>query len=244
MRAALHAELLKLRTVRGLWLGALLSSLVLPVVSLAVAASGGLSEGDTLTSGAASGTVAALLAFGAWGAAAAAGEHVHGTLAVSLVCVPRRERFLVAKLGALAGLSAAAAAGSSLLALLVVRAVVPSGAHDWGNPLALLAVVAAVAAVTVAGAAAGVLARSTTAAVVGLAAALLLPQAAAGLLGSLQPWVVGATPGPVVTQVVGGAQLPGRQEFPAGTAAAVLTMLAVALGAGAAAGAALARRDA
>lgn len=243
MRSAWHAELLKVRTVRALWLGVVLSALVLPVVSLAVAATGGLSDSDTLTSGAASGTVIALLAFGAWGAALSAGEHVHGTLPVSLASVPRRGVLLAAKAGAAAALAATGALGSAVLSLLVVRAVTPAGAHHWGDPLALLGVVVAVVAVTVVGVCAGVLTRSSTSAIALLAAAILLPRAAAGLLGSLQPWVVGASPGSVVTQVVGGAQLSADQTFPAGTAAAVLAMLAVSGLSACAAALALGRRD-
>jgi ABC-2 type transport system permease protein len=243
MRSAWHAELLKIRTVRGLWLSALLAGATIPLISLAVAATGGLSHTDTLTSGAASGTVIGLLAFGTWGAVLAAGEYEHGTMPVSLTAVPRRGVFLSAKLGAAGVVASVGALLSSLAALLVVRAVTPRGEHHWGNPLALLGVVAAVVSVTVVGTAAGILTRSSTAAIAILAAAVLLPQAAAGLLGSLQPWIVGASPGTVVTQVVGGAQLATDQTFPAGTPAAVAVMLAVAAVAAAVAGAVLSRRD-
>jgi hypothetical protein len=243
MRAALHAELLKVATVRALWLAALLGTAVIPMISLAVTATGGLGDADTLTSGAAKGTVIGLLAFGAWGAVVGAGEYVHATMPVSLMSVPRRTVLLVAKLAAVALIASACAAVSATSALLVVRAATPAGEHSWGNPLGLLGVVAAVAAVTVVGLAVGVLTRSSTAAIAVLAAAVLLPQAAAGLLGSLQPWVVGASPGAVVTQVVGGAQLSADQEFPAGTAAAVAAMLGVAALVSGAAGVVLGRRD-
>lgn len=173
----------------------------------------------------------------------AAGEHVHGTMAVTLAAVPRRGRLLAAKLAATGALAASGALVSSVLALLVVRAVSPAGSHRWGNPLALLGVVATVVAVAAVGTAAGLVAQSSTASVAVLAAAVLLPQAAAGLLGSLQPWVVGASPSTVVTQVVGGGQLSPDQAFPWGTLAAVLAMLLVAALVAATAGVVLARRD-
>ena len=72
---------------------------------------------------------------------------------------------------------------------------------------------------------------------------MLLPKAAAGLLGGLEPWVVGASPGTVVTQVVGGAQLANDQTYPPGDLAAVLTMLAVAAAAALVGAVALNRRD-
>ncbi|MCW2543743.1 MAG: transporter permease [Frankiales bacterium] len=243
MKPAWRAELLKITTVRALWLGVVLATATIPLISLAVAATGGLSHGDTVTSGAATGTVIGLLAFGTWGAVLSAGEYVHGTFHVSLMSVPRRGVLLVAKLAAGAAVASAAALVSSGVALLVVRASTPSGDHQWGNPLALLGVVAAVASVTVVGTALGILTRSSTAAILVLAAAILLPQAAAGLLGSLQPWVVGASPGAVVTQVVGGAQLSTDHTFPAGTASAVAAMIGVAALIASVAGVLLSRRD-
>jgi hypothetical protein len=106
-----------------------------------------------------------------------------------------------------------------------------------------LVLVLAVVAVSVLGTAVGLLTRSTTAAITIVVLAVLLPKAAGGLLGGLEPWIVGATPGTVVTQVVGGAQLASDQTYPAGDWAAVLTMLAVATAAALAGGVALHRRD-
>jgi hypothetical protein len=74
-------------------------------------------------------------------------------------------------------------------------------------------------------------------------ALVLLPQAAAGLLGGLQPWVVGASPGTVITQVVGSSQLAADQTYPAGTAAAVVTLLIVAAAIAAGGACAMLRRD-
>lgn len=243
MRAAVRAELLKVSTVRGLWLGALLAAVAVPLFSLLVVGTGGLGDDDTVTSGAATGTIVGLLAFGAWAGALAAGEHVHGTMSVSLASVPRRSRLYLAKLAATAGIAGAGALASSVAALGVVRLTAPPGEHELGSPAALCSLVAAVVAVSVLGAAAGVLTRSTTTSIAVVAVAVLLPKAAGGLLGGLEPWVVGASPATVVTQVVGGAQLASEQTFPPGDVAAVAAMLAVAALTAVAGSVVLHRRD-
>jgi hypothetical protein len=95
----------------------------------------------------------------------------------------------------------------------------------------------------VVGAALGLLVRTSTASIAIVAAAVLLPKAAAGLLGGLQPWVVGASPGTVITQAVGGAQLGSDQTYPGGTFLAVVTMLLVAGAVAVGSGYAFNRRD-
>jgi ABC-2 type transport system permease protein len=243
VRSALHAELVKISTVSGLRAGAALAVLAVPLTSLLVVSTGGLGEGDTVTSGAATGTVIGLLAFGAWAAAFAGGEYVHRTITVSLSTVPRRPSLFGAKLVATGAVAGAGAVLSALVALVLVRASVPSHATRLGSPAALLVLVLAVASVAVVGAAIGTLVRSTTAGTAIVAAAVLLPQAAAGLLGGLQPWVVGASPGTVVTQAVHGAQLAHDQTYPGGTVLAVLTMVLVAAGVAVGSGYVFVRRD-
>jgi ABC-2 type transport system permease protein len=214
MKAAFHAEVLKITTVRGLWLGAVLATVAVPLFSLLVVGTDGLGVEDTVTSGAATGTIVGLLAFGAWAASLAAGEYAHHTISVSLATVPRRNVLYGAKLAATSAAAGAGALVSGIAALLIVRLAAAPGEHELGSPARLLALVAAVVAVAVLGAA--------------VAIAVLLPKAAGGLLGGLQPWIVGASPGTVVTQVVGGAQLASDQTYPPGDLAAVATMLAVA----------------
>lgn len=228
MKAAVRAEVLKIATVRGLWLGALLAAVAVPLFSLLVVGTGGLGAEDTATSGAATGTIIGLLAFGAWAGTLAAGEYAHGTMSVSLATVPRRHVLYGAKLAATSAVAGAGALGSAITAVLVVRLATAPGEHELGNPAALLSLVAAVVAVAVLGAAVGVVTRSITASIAIVTVAVLLPKAAGGLLGGLEPWVVGASPGTVVTQVVGGAQLASDQTYPPGDLAAVATMLAVA----------------
>ena len=242
--SAWRSELVKVTTVRGLWIAAVLSTAAIPLISLISAGTGGLGHDDTVTSAAAAGTIAGLLAFGTWGVSIAAGEHTHATIAVSLASVPRRGAFVGAKLAAGAAIAGSGALVSSVLALLIVRAVLPRGAHHYGNPAALLSIVLAVVAVTIVGTSIGLLTRSSTSGIVILFGALLLPGAAAGLLGGLQPWIVGASPSTVVTQAVGGAQLAHDQTFPPGTAAAMLTMVGIATLLAVISGITVTRRDA
>ncbi|RNL77545.1 hypothetical protein [Nocardioides marmorisolisilvae] len=240
---AVAAELVKVRTVRGLVVGAVLATLALPLTSLLVVTSGGLGEQDTLTSGAATGTVVGLLAFGAWGASVAGSEYVHRTITVSLAAVPHRPTLLLAKLAAAGAIAAVGGAAAALLSVLLVHSAAPPHTHHLGNPWSLVGIVLAFVAVTVVGVAVGVLVRSSTASIAVVAAAVLLPKAAAGLLGGLQPWVVGASPGTVVTQLVHGGQLADDQTFPGGTALALLSMLAVATAVGSVSALAFGRRD-
>ncbi|MCU1499111.1 MAG: hypothetical protein JWM47_3064, partial [Acidimicrobiales bacterium] len=114
MKPAFHAEVLKITTVRGLWLGALLAAAAVPLFSLIVVGTGGLGVDDTATSGAATGSVVGLLAFGAWAATLSAGEYARQTMSVTLATVPRRRVLYGAKLAA-----TAAAAGAGALASAV-----------------------------------------------------------------------------------------------------------------------------
>ncbi|MBV8387316.1 MAG: ABC transporter permease [Acidimicrobiia bacterium] len=243
MRPALRAELLKITTVRGQWLGAAIATLALPAVSLLVAATGGVGAGDTVTSGAATGSIAGLLAFGIWAATVAAGEYAQQTMVVSLMTVPRRSVLYGAKLAAIGMVAAGGALVSAVTAWLVVWAVLPTGVHHTGDPFALVSVVLAIVAVSVLGMAVGLLSKSPAASASIVVVAVLLPKAAAGLLGGLERWVVGASPGTVITQAVGGAQLPHSQMFPGGAAAAALTMLLVATAVALGGAVTLLRRD-
>ncbi|MBO9520168.1 MAG: hypothetical protein J7518_01420 [Nocardioidaceae bacterium] len=227
IRAALTAELVKIATVRGFRVGTVAATLALPLTSLLVVSGGGLGARDTVTSGAASGSMVLLAGFGAWAAAVASSEYTQRTLIVSLATVPRRPLLYGAKIAATATVAGAGALVGAALSFALVAAVTPPG-HRTGDPVALAGTALTAVAVAAVGAAVGVLTRSATASTAIVLAALLLPKAAAGLLGSLQPWVVGASPGTVVTQVVHGAQLSTDQSFPAGTTIAAVTMVVTA----------------
>jgi len=228
MNAAWRAELFKFATVKGQWISAILATLAIPVISFLVVSTGGLAARQSSTSGAATGALAGLLAFGVWSATIAAGEYAQGTMITSLSMVPRRSTLYAAKLGATSAAAAVAALVSAAVALLVVLGVRAPGAYSLGNPVSLAGVVIAVIAVTVLGVTVGLITRSPSASIVIVVVALLLPKAASGLLGGLQPWIVGASPSTVVTEIVGGTHIPTNQTFPAGTWAAALAMVGVA----------------
>lgn len=243
MNAAWRGELAKIATVRGQWLGVLLASAALPLTSLLVASTGGLGPEDTATSGAATGSVVSLVVFGAWAAALSAGEYARQTMVVSLATVPRRTHLYVAKLAAPAAVAGVGALVSSAVALVVVRAVSMPAANRLGDPAALVSVVLVVMAVVVIGGAVGVLSRSPSASMAIVAACALGPAAAGGLLGGLQQWVVGASPGTVITEIVGGAQLSAAQTYPAGPWVAAVTLALVAVAVAAAGWLVFSRRD-
>jgi ABC-2 type transport system permease protein len=243
VRSAWRAELLKIATVRGQWVSAVIVTLAIPVTSFLVVATGGLGSGESSTSGAAMGSLAGLLAFGTWSAAITAGEYAQGTMVTSLSTVPRRPVLYAAKLSAISITAAVGAILSVVIALLVVLGVRAPGTYGLGDPALLVSVVVAVITVAAIGVSVGVITRSPSASIAIVVVALLLPKAASGLLGGLEPWIVGASPGTVVTEIVGGAQLPANQTYPAGTWAATLTMLLVAVVIAAGGALALTRRD-
>lgn len=243
MRSAWRAELLKIATVRGQWISAVIVTMAIPVASFLVVVTGGLGSGETSTSGAATGSLAGLLAFGTWSATISAGEYAQGTMVTSLTTVPRRPVLYAAKLTAIAAAAGVGAFASAIIALLVVLGVRAPGTYGLGDTASLVSIVIVVITVAVIGVSVGVITRSPTASIAIVVAALLLPKAASGLLGGLQPWVVGASPGTVVTEIVGGAQLPASQTYPAGTWAAALTMVLVAVAVAGGGALALFRRD-
>jgi ABC-2 type transport system permease protein len=227
--AVWRAEVLKIATVRGQWISVLLATMAIPVVSFLVVSTGGLASGDTSTRGAATGALAGLLAFGVWSATIASGEYAQGTMVTSLTAVPRRSVLYTAKVTAIAAVAGVGALLSATIALLVVLGVRAPGSYGLGDPASLASVALAVIAVVVAGVSVGLITRSPSASIAIVVVALLLPKAAGGLLGGLQPWIVGASPDTVVAEIIGGAHLPASQTFPAGAWAAALSMWGVAL---------------
>jgi ABC-2 type transport system permease protein len=243
MRSAFRSELVKITTVRGLWLGAVFAALVIPATSLLVVATGGLGSGESISSGAASGALIGLLGFGAWGATLAAGEYAQKTMIVSLATVPRRSVLFGAKMAAAGSLAAIGGLVGSVIAILTVLAIAPSGHHGAGNVAGLLGIALATVVVAIAGASVGMMTRSPVGSIGVVLAGLLLPKAAGNLLGSLQRWVIGASPSNVVTQMVGRGQLPSQQWFPGGPWAAAITMILVMAAVGLIGLASFARRD-
>ncbi|HEX3795185.1 MAG TPA: hypothetical protein VHV57_11855 [Acidimicrobiales bacterium] len=243
MTFAWRSELLKIATVRGQWVSALLATAAIPVISFLVVSTGGLGSGESSTRGAATGTLAGLLAFGAWSATIAAGEYAQGTMVTSLTTVPRRLTLYGAKLSATATVAGAGALLSAIIAWLVVLGVRAPGPYGLGDPASLASVLLAIVTVAVIGVSVGLITRSPSAAIALVVVALLLPKAASGLLGGLQPWIIGASPDTVVTELIGGGHLAADQTFPAGALAAALSMVGVALVVAAGGAVAFLRRD-
>src|SRR5947209_4632912 len=160
MKAAWLAELRKIATVRPQWLAAALAALAIPLTSLLVVATGRLEIGATATTGAATGSVIGLLAYGTWAATIAASEYSTQSILVTMATVPQRVRLYAAKIAAVAAVAGVGAIGSASLALLIVLAVDAPGAHPVGDPASLLGIVVAVIAVAVVGVSAGMMTRS------------------------------------------------------------------------------------
>lgn len=226
VRAAWSSELLKIRTVRGQVLGAAAATLAIPLFSLLVVSTGGLGAGNSVVVGASAGAFAGFLGFGLWSAAIVAGEFAAKTAFQSYLAVPRRTVLVLAKLGATAGVAGVGSLVGIIVSLVVVGAAAP-GDPRTGAVFSLAIVPLVGLAVGVLGASIGLLTRAPVVAVASAAAVLVLPQAAGGLWGSLQPYVVGATPGEVVSQVVGSGNVAAAQVFPGGSFLASLTLLVV-----------------
>lgn len=229
--AALRAELLKVRTVPGAVLGAAAAAVAHPLASLAVVGSGGVDDAADLVAISATGALAGLLAWGVWAAVLAAGEHEHGTLAPGAVAVGGLARLLAAKAVVLGGLALVGSGLGALLSLGLVRAALPPGSHDLGPVAALLVVPVVAAALALVATVAGLRLRGAGPAVTLVAALVLVPRAAGGLLGPLEPWIVGGSPGAVVSRLVGQRAPEASQAFPAGGPAALAALVALAAGA-------------
>lgn len=243
MKSALWAELRKIGTVKSQWIVAALAAAAIPLTSLLVVATGHLDVNATATSGAATGSAIGLLAYGMWAATIAAGEYTTQSIVVSLTTVSNRTRLYAAKVATAAGVAGIGGMVSAVTALMIVFAVVPPGTHRVGAPASLLIVVLAVVAVAAVGAASGMVTRSPTGSVAIIAFVLLAPQAAGGLLGRLEPWIVGASPATVITQIAGSTRVPPTQAFPAGAGWAAMTMILVAAAVTAAGAVVFQRRD-
>ncbi len=115
-----------------------------------------------------------------------------------------------------------------MTALLVVRLAASPGEHELGTPLALLGLVAAIVAVSVLGAAVGVLTRSTTAPITIVAVAVLLLEG--GRRAARRPGALDRRRQPRHRGHPARRGRPARpdQTYPGGDLAAVATMLAVA----------------
>ncbi len=147
LRAAVHAEWTKARTVRSLPVALLAHAVVVIGVSLGVVA--GIGAGEAATPG----YDATLLAFYGlnfghvavvvFAVLLTAGEYSRQTVHPSLVAVPRRGRFLAAKVLVGTALVLAVAVPTALLTLLGTQALLGPAAVGLGDPGVLRATLAA-----------------------------------------------------------------------------------------------------
>jgi hypothetical protein len=170
-----------------------------------------------VTAGAATASIVGLLAFAAWDAAIASSEYASGSIVVIPSTVSRRLVINASELAAVASVADAGAIISATIALFGVLAVTPSGPYALGEAGGTgSSAVLVLTLVTAAGAAVGILTRSPSASIAIVVVAVPLPDTAGGHFSPVRPWVVGASPGAAISQVVGSAPLPARQTYPAG----------------------------
>jgi len=175
MNRLVRAELAKLRSLRTAVLFAAFA-VAYPVLALLPAISAPAADQATMTADDFLRSLrgpAPLIAFTVLlvGVLLTAGEHRHGTIAASLLAVPRRGLLMAAKLGALAIAAAATAAAAATVALiggtLFLRSVHVEVSPFGAKPLATAAAVIGVAvAYAWLGAGLGFLLRDQTAAIV------------------------------------------------------------------------------
>jgi ABC-2 type transport system permease protein len=195
-REAVAAEWTKLRTVRSTVVLAAAPAAALPLLAVVVAATGSLQPDDTITGASLLGgaSFAQLLA-GVLGSILMSAEYRTGLIRVTFAACPRRRSVLAAKATVAAGVTGAATLAGATTAFAAGEAMLGGQAYASGQPVAAIAgVTLAVAAIGVLGVAAGAIVRQPAAAVTAVVGALLLPGLLAPLLGDAQRWLGGVSP--------------------------------------------------
>ncbi|HEY8543892.1 MAG TPA: ABC transporter permease subunit [Acidimicrobiales bacterium] len=194
-RAAVGAELLKLRGTRSLVWTLVATGLVLPVLAVVVALTGSLQPDDTILGAGLTGAVLAQLLAAVVGALTVTGEHAHGTLRTTFLAQPRRAVVVAAKAVVVAGTVAVVGLAGSGAAFLLGLATLDRAAHPTGDPWpALLGIALTLAVTALLGLAVGAVVRRSAGAVAAVVGVLLAPSLLAPLAGDLQRWVAGASP--------------------------------------------------
>jgi ABC-2 type transport system permease protein len=122
-------------------------------------------------------------------------EYRTGLIRVTFAACPRRRSVLAAKATVAAGVTGAATLAGATTAFAAGEAMLGGQAYASGQPVAAIAgVTLAVAAIGVLGVAAGAIVRQPAAAVTAVVGALLLPGLLAPLLGDAQRWLGGVSP--------------------------------------------------
>ncbi|MDL9937124.1 hypothetical protein QSJ18_10255 [Gordonia sp. ABSL1-1] len=240
---AVRAELVKVATLRGLWVTWVIGVVLGPIITLVIVGTDGLGPDATVASGAVGGILIPLLVWGGWASWLSAGEYSSRTVAAAAALVGDRTRLLVAKMLAAALLIGAGAVIATACSAAVVVVAAPPSAVGTGPVPALAWVPVVAVAVALVGVSAGFLLRSAPTAVAMVGAALLIPKGAGGLLGRFEPWIVGASPSTVLSEVIGGTETVEAQQFPLGGGAALAVVIAFAVVVLVIAAAVVSRRD-
>jgi ABC-type transport system involved in multi-copper enzyme maturation permease subunit len=195
LRDLAASEWAKLATIRSTRWTLAAAGLVTPVLAVFVGLTGSLQPDDTELGGSLTGVVLAQLLVGVFGILVVSTEYTTGTIRLTLTACPRRRAVLAAKALVVVALTLPVGLAGATVAYVVGRALLPPGTHPPGDPWPALAGVAlCLAATALVGLALGTAVRRTAGAVGALVALTLLPPLVGPLFGSLQRWVVGATP--------------------------------------------------
>lgn len=193
-RNALAFEWTKFVTARATSWTLLVMTLMMPVMSMIVAATESIQPDDTILGGSLTGAVVAPLVAGAVGALTISTEHTTGMIRTTFTAVPRRSRVLAAKALVVTALLAAATLVSALVAFGLGLLLLDGDTYRTGDPFpALLGVAAAVTIAGLLGLAVGAFVRRSAGAIAGVAAVLFVPTFVAPFLGDYQRWLGGAS---------------------------------------------------
>ncbi|MEV0764261.1 ABC transporter permease [Nocardia sp. NPDC050435] len=201
--AQVHAELIKLRSLRSLWLPPAAALLLPPLTAVIVGLTGSMEAGDTVLGGSLTGAPMALTVIAAWGALVVTTEFGSGTIRPVLAATPQRGALLRAKAVVVAGVAALVSSVSITTAWLIGGVAIDSAKYAAGEPFpGLIGIYCCFPAVALLGLAVGVVLRSSVGAVAAVTAHLVLPQlTAAQVLGDLHKWVTVIAPSTVVAKL-------------------------------------------
>jgi ABC-2 type transport system permease protein len=171
------------------------AGLILPVMSVFVAATGSLQDDDTILGGSLTGAVLAQMISAVFGALVMSGEYATGMIRTTLTAAPRRVAVLGAKAVTVAAVLFVVTLPASALAFLLGTQLLDGDKYATGEPLpALVGIALAMAMSGLLGLALGTILRHSAGAVAAVAGVILLPALFGPLFGSFQRWIGGAAP--------------------------------------------------
>ncbi|MFT3899297.1 MAG: hypothetical protein QM728_03505 [Gordonia sp. (in: high G+C Gram-positive bacteria)] len=168
-----------------------------------------------------------ILIFGLWGAYATTVEYERGAIVTSLLIVPRRSAFYLAKIGLVAVVAMVGVATALVLAVAVVALATPPPGRAVGPLWAIGGAALIAGGVAAVGAAGGFVLRGSLTTAAALLIALLGPGALGPALGAGQRWVNGSGPGGLVARAVGSEQAAAAVGWAAGAVVFVVVVTVV-----------------